>query len=186
MLKSIPLGLLVIGMLAFAVAYASWGFLTVADVLPAPVERLFLDRPNRSAQTEANVDEGGMNIVIVEGPPPAGVRGVQAALFTILLAGIPLAGVGRSLVGWLRRGQLVGHRERGAAYLLACVAQAASLVIALPLSALCLLAVVLERTPRTLAIAAFLMGTVLASIAGFRWWRELLAAASAETPRHFS
>jgi hypothetical protein len=67
-----------------------------------------------------------------------------------------------------------------------CVAQTANLVIALPLAALCLLAVVLERTPRTLAIAAFLMGTVLASLAGFRWWRELLAAASAEMPRHYS
>src|SRR5688572_29257143 len=96
MTRSSLAGFAVVVALACAVAGAVGVFVEVADVLPDDVGRVLRyaqDQP-ATVRPELADSSGGMEIVIVDGPPTGAARAVQVMLFGVVAGAVPAAIVG--------------------------------------------------------------------------------------------
>lgn len=126
------------------------------------------------------------NMMIVDDPPTGAARGMQLALFGVLIGGLPAALISVALAVATRRAEAYWHPGWGAIFQAALVFQLSSLIVSVLLFLLVTVATPLTDLRGVFSVAgvlglALLVHAICAAF-GVRSWRALQAATSPEAP----
>lgn len=100
--RIVPPGIGIVLTLAAVVAAVGLAFLQTADTLAQDIRvtltPVAASTTGRQLLVDEAVDDGGLDLMIVCGPPTGAARAVQLVLLIVLLGGIPASIVGRVMI----------------------------------------------------------------------------------------
>ena len=176
-------GAVVVIFVAVSFALAGAAVVNVFDGLVADIRAALAYAPLRlsgSPGHDGSMETGSLELIIVDGPPTGAARGIQIAIFAMLLGGVPAAVFAMVLA---RRSEARHKRWPGRwaqAFLGGFIFQLGSLFF----TSICVLMLALDvGSPADqvfLIIESGLLITIACSIGGLRAWRRLRASVTLE------
>jgi hypothetical protein len=178
-------GVVVVLLLAVCVGYVFVTLFAVSNALPGEVRETLaraICADTSASSTTSDSPSGGMDLMIVCGPPTGTAVGMQIVAGLLLLGGLPMAGLAFVLTRYARARQRTWPADWASAFLGGFVFQASSLA----LTALLLFGVLtlsLDSPSRGLSESVFLallLLSVVTSAFALRWWRSLRFSVSSQ------